>query len=444
MRIVESDFNDDLQAAIKAVHDIDLNRFGSSALPLDIRTSSSTTKARMVLQVISCTDSRQPLAMQSVLSSSSTSAGTHRQLVLVLTDGSSKSSTCKAIEHMPIPHLPYVIPPGTKVAIEAGTMVKQGVMLLDPRSIKMLGGRVEALAAPWEMERLYQGIDRPSRPEDAPPPFCHYSLQMKKGSDSKFKGQTPHHSQDINAADQKRGLSANTGEKGQPSIVKAALMSVTNSHMSVLRAGGGGEEASGSNEQEEGEKRTVDVAPASMSFAKGGGEAAKKLLEQMQSREGERGSGRFGRGGGGGRRGRRRGRHDDDNNNDDGGHMTLEEYEAKKEEAKRVAMASALTSTPKDQMDADEELARKLQEQMMIEERDERERMAAVRRFDRPLDARQHRPSTGQQHRTHYTQGVSSSANEDPAGGNRRYDRGRGGRGHGRGNSAAGSTASQA
>ena len=182
------------------------------------------------------------------------------------------------------------------------------------------------------------------------------------------------------------------------SIVKAAIKSaIVSSHLNVLKTGqepspsSNGDLRSCLNQEgkQEGEKekegRKVEVAPAALSFGKAGEAASasrQKLLDQMQNREGD-GSGRFGRGGGrrgGGGRRRRGGLYDDDE--EDGKTMTIEEYEARKEEEKRTVMASILTSTPRDQMDADEELARRLHEQMMMEEREERERERAVGRLD--------------------------------------------------------------
>ena len=312
-------------------------------------------------------------------------------------------------------------------------------MLLEPSSIRVLGGRVESLASAWEIQRLYAGIDRPKGSDESPaPPFCHYSPPVSEAhrpqgqGQGKGKGQCKErerekeregHQMEQNPPpppppppNGNSNSSSNNGSSLQgkevsaderlpnkaPSIVKAALMSAAvSSHRNVLKTGQ--EPSSSSNgdprscldkegrHEEEKEGRRVEVAPVALSFRKAGEAASasqQKLLDQMQSRERD-GSGRFGREGGrrgGGGRRRRGGLYDDDE--EDGKTMTIEEYESRKEEEKRTVMASILTSTPRDQMDADEELARRLHEQMMMEEREERERERAVGRLDRDMRER--------------------------------------------------------
>lgn len=69
--------------------------------------------------------------------------------------------------------------------------IRSGIVLLDKKSISVLGGRVESLAEAWEVQRKFGGLDRlrPSGPDadEIPPPF----KQFQPGHKSKPKPLRP-------------------------------------------------------------------------------------------------------------------------------------------------------------------------------------------------------------------------------------------------------------
>ncbi|EFJ49912.1 hypothetical protein VOLCADRAFT_89400 [Volvox carteri f. nagariensis] len=325
----------------------DLKKIGKAALPDDVNRTSTTLKGPLVLQISSVTDVSRPASRECAAGS-----GADRLLCVRLTDG---KLSCKALEYQRVDQLSENLPPGTKVLLSNAT-VKNGVVLLNPKSIKVLGGRVDHLAEAWETQRRYGGVERPkaSGPGDdgeMAPPFRHF-VPGRDDKAAKLSGRSaaaaPKPPQPTAAFSPP---SQGTAGKGLEAAVAAAgSAGASPVDKDKGQEGGGG-------------RAPVSVAPVGPLFSGGApaSEAARrKLQDQLEAREAQ--SGRFGRFGGRGggrgggfRRGRRRGGDDDD---DGGGSMTLEEWEAMK-----AAKAASAGAGPRavSQMEADEALARQLQ-----------------------------------------------------------------------------------
>ncbi|KAI7838895.1 hypothetical protein COHA_007360 [Chlorella ohadii] len=137
-----------LQQALAVLLDADLKQVAAPCLPDDInRADSKKVAGPLVLQVSAVSDISQP---------SRASGDTERKgriLRLKLTDG---RSSCVGIEFAPLPYSLEQLCPGTKVRLHNVT-VRLGVLLLEPKAIEVLGGRVEALAEGWEVQQKYGG-----------------------------------------------------------------------------------------------------------------------------------------------------------------------------------------------------------------------------------------------------------------------------------------------
>ena len=332
---------------------------GTACLPDDInRADSKKLNGPHVLQLVEATDISQSSKFKDAPEDRK-----GRLLRLKMTDG---SRTCIGVEYNPIPALRAAdLIPGVKIKI-AGATLRVGCLLLDSKSISVLGGRVEKLAASWEVQQLYGGTgDRGAGIEggstkgesgapDKPPPFKHF---------------------DPNSAPK------------QMANVKKALAAVFVPKVGVVatvgRASGSGPNSQPNKQPVKGESGSgvlPKTAAAPMS-AHATAAAKEKLLERLAAHEEE-----FGRRGRGGRRGGRRGRRgrfDDDD--DDDTTLTFEEYEAKKKEKLNMNLSGGSGGGPSvtspsttklitqafdasGQMLSDEELARQLQAQLDLED----------------------------------------------------------------------------
>lgn len=74
-----------------------------------------------------------------------------RMLMMEVTDGHQK---LQAMEYQHIPALNTEIPPGTKILIQGRIMCRLGVLTLQPRDVKVLGGEVEDLVVKNSQEQL--------------------------------------------------------------------------------------------------------------------------------------------------------------------------------------------------------------------------------------------------------------------------------------------------
>jgi len=112
-----------------------------------------------VVQLVRVVDVSQPQQ-----TTAGAGGGARRLLRLTVTDGHREA---KAAEYRPIKHLQPDMRPGTKLLLR-DVVILMGVMLLTEQSVRVLGGRVDALADEWEAEQQYAGMHRPDTDLDRP------------------------------------------------------------------------------------------------------------------------------------------------------------------------------------------------------------------------------------------------------------------------------------
>ncbi|GFR53170.1 hypothetical protein Agub_g15893, partial [Astrephomene gubernaculifera] len=340
----------------------DLKKIGKAALPDDVNRTTTTIKGPVVLQISSVADISRPS-----LRESSAGGGNDRLLCVRLTDG---KVTCKAIEYQRVELLSEELAPGTKVLLTNAT-VKNGIVLLNPKCIKVLGGRVEHLAAAWETQRRYGGVERPraaggpagSEGEMAPP-FRHFV----PGRDDKAAKLSGHTTTPTTIPTTTRSAPPATSAAAAAATVAAAVATATAAAAATTTAAAAAA-AKGTAAAAAAPPATAAPPPAAAALTFSGGAAGeaarRRLQEQLEAREEARGRfGRFGGGRGGGRGFRRGRRGDDDEDDGGGGVMTLEEYEAA-QKAKAAAAAAGPRGVA--QLEEDEALARRLQAELDLE-----------------------------------------------------------------------------
>ncbi|KXZ45405.1 hypothetical protein GPECTOR_55g311 [Gonium pectorale] len=335
----------DVASVVKDIVNQDLKKLGKGALPENVSRTSTAVKGPVVLQVLQVFDVSRPS-----LRESAGGGGSDRLLCLRLTDG---KVTCKAVEYQRVEQLSEELAPGTKVLL-SNANVKDGVILLNPKCIKVLGGRVEALAAAWETQRRYGGVERPragaaaGEDGETAPPFRHF-IPGRDDKAAKLSGRT-------SASAPKRPTAPTP-----PAATPAAAATATAAALAA--AGGVGKGPADGKEPAApaAVRAPVAVAPAGPLFGQGAASEAarRKLQEQLEARE--EAGGRFGRGRG---RGFRRGRRGADDDDGDDGCLTLEEYEAAKAAKAAAAKAGPVAAS---QLEADEALARQLQAELDLE-----------------------------------------------------------------------------
>ncbi|GMH33214.1 hypothetical protein BSKO_01048 [Bryopsis sp. KO-2023] len=290
----------------------DFKKVGHVCIPDAVNKANATFQGPVVLQVSSARDITRP-------EKGVASDGGKRMMFLTLTDG---RSTCRCLEYKQVSSLSDAMAPGTKIVLRNAT-VKAGVIILDTKSIQVLGGRVDDLAEAWEIERKF-GASRPKGDdEEMAPAFKHFDPRR-----------TGRHN---------KGQSRGAGATPPVGPSAAAILS-------------------GQTEEEEEEVvRQVDVSAGSAPISSNQSAVKAKLLGDMKPDLGRRpyrnqgfggpqdSSGPSTRGGRGGRHGQSRG--------DDPSTLTLEEYEARKKRGTGLLKPTATVQS-------DEELARKLHEEL--------------------------------------------------------------------------------
>eukprot|EP00803_Ostreobium_quekettii_P001283 evm.model.scf_105.8 EVM.evm.TU.scf_105.8 scf_105:86719-93071(-) len=320
-RVLEDVENTTAGAVREALLLADIRKVGRTSLPEDINRATRTNLAGpFVLQVESVRDVTKP--------DRGIAAGEtpNRLLMLVLTDGQTK---CRCIENRFCPALSTNISPGTKVLLRSA-QVKSGIVLCEPKSVEVLGGRVDSLAEAWEIGRKL-GHDRSKgQDEGSAPKFKHFI--PGRGHRGGGKG--------AKAAVVQTGLATNAQEQKEfaPSKPAARPPAPADSGPSTSAA---------------------DVPVSSGSVVSNQDAVKAKLLGQLVDAGGgynRRGDGR-GRGRGGRKSSGRgdRGRHSP-GEEEDGHTLTLDEWEARRKvSAPRLATAAPVS---------DEQLARQLHAQL--------------------------------------------------------------------------------
>lgn len=151
--------------------EMDLKEVGGKCLPDAAALHRiSRLQGPKVLQIVSIRNIRQSSDRAMVPSQQKDG----RLLRICLTDG---HSNITAIEYCPIPLISEDMAPGTKVCFEGIASVKSGILLLESRSLNVLGGYVQSLYEEWEIERKYSVFSRSSlnssqvQGSSGPPPF---------------------------------------------------------------------------------------------------------------------------------------------------------------------------------------------------------------------------------------------------------------------------------
>jgi len=278
------------------------------------------------------------------------------------------------LETAPSPPPPLPPPPRPSSALPE---VRSGIILLEPKTVEVLGGRVEALAEAWEMQRKYGGLQR-ARPagegaDELPPPFEQFAVgRAPRAPVAALEAPRRHpEAAGEGAAGAARGGGKDAGRKGRRATgargghAEAADSSADGRRAAPQRplpvdaeprcvpAGASGGAAG---------RRPAPAEKAGSGPTSGPGGGApnqERLMQKLQAGEQSRREAieerRQRRQAG---RQRRRGAEDADWGGDPGT-MTLEEWEARRS-ARRPA-------GPPAQVDSDEQLARQLQRQMDLE-----------------------------------------------------------------------------
>ncbi|CAI7775615.1 unnamed protein product [Closterium sp. NIES-53] len=339
-------------------------------------------------------------------------SGGRRLLRIRVTDGKRNAS---AVEMHPCPHVPMALAPGTKLLLTA-PIIRHGFILLDPQTVQVLGGRVSPLYDEWDMQRRYSLLpalaptasSAHSRSSRAPSVSAlASSLPGASAGPPPFRGVTDARLQATPAVTTASTLASmpasapasmhvsgaaggglgggRGGDDSAAGSAPAAAAAATGGDSTAREEGGGSAEAGELGAAAEAareravERARVEAAAALKHVAPHDRNASRKLLEKMGE---EQGRGRGRRGGRGGRGRGRRGRDEEEE-----GTMTLEEYEARKAMERqgggrgvagvtggtggmggmggsggRVDVSSAA------QVMSDEELARKLQAELDMED----------------------------------------------------------------------------
>ncbi|PKA53836.1 hypothetical protein AXF42_Ash011315 [Apostasia shenzhenica] len=151
--------------------DKDLRSFGGKSIPeSSAMKKSSYLHGPIVVQLVSVRD----ISRSIIDSSFKSSKHGHRLLRLILTDGLSQAT---AIEYTSIPSIMDEINPGCKVRLENKTAIHYGILCLNSKDVKIMGGVVQALYEEWQMSQKFSGLSRsilqPYQNDDidGPPPF---------------------------------------------------------------------------------------------------------------------------------------------------------------------------------------------------------------------------------------------------------------------------------
>lgn len=158
--------------------EMDLKVVGGKCLPDAAAVHRiSRLQGPKVLQIVSIRNIRQSGDRAMVPSQQKDG----RLLQICLTDG---HSTITAIEYCPLPSISEDMAPGTKVCFEGIASVKSGILLLESRSLNVLGGYVQSLYEEWEIERKYSIFSRSSlnssqvQGSSGPPPFERLNIEI--------------------------------------------------------------------------------------------------------------------------------------------------------------------------------------------------------------------------------------------------------------------------
>ncbi|CAB4026144.1 Hypothetical predicted protein, partial [Paramuricea clavata] len=152
-----------VENATKWALNCDLKEIGFKVLTEEVKRGQvKMVEGPLVLQIQKIRNISAPKANEE-------SGAAPRLLKLQLTDG---HTTCFALEHSLIQKLSLSTPPGTKIRLKGTVPLFCGFMLLEPRHVEVLGGKVEKLILKWETHKsVSQQRALPSNPSDDGPPL---------------------------------------------------------------------------------------------------------------------------------------------------------------------------------------------------------------------------------------------------------------------------------
>ncbi|XP_041460348.1 tudor domain-containing protein 3-like [Lytechinus variegatus] len=170
-----------VDALTKRALDIDLKQIGSNALPADIgKAKSDKIQGPYVLQIQKVRNIGAPKANEE-------SSMAPTLLRLQLTDG---HTTCLGVVMETISQISLNTPPGTKVLLKGSVDMTNGLLMLSPSTLKVLGGRVEDMVERWEVAKQLAHHTRTTLVgEGAPPPWVPFGQRhrVQNHSDSRQK-----------------------------------------------------------------------------------------------------------------------------------------------------------------------------------------------------------------------------------------------------------------
>ncbi|XP_010541733.1 PREDICTED: tudor domain-containing protein 3 isoform X2 [Tarenaya hassleriana] len=323
---------------------MDIRSFGAKSLPdpAELRRCSHLQGPK-VLQISSVRDITR--SSEDLMGSSSAK----RLLRLTLTDGHTEIS---ALEFSHVPAIPDDVAPGTKLHLDNKAVVRNGLVCLTPKEVKVLGGVVKSLYEEWQMKRKYFGMSRKSGRKSqengagsCPPPF--EELKIQTGS---------HH------LDNKKPISRSTPTVAESAEKRTNLERAETSEANMVRKGANnnllrdaveinsqaslqGKTQEKPSSSETRPKQVVEAVPIQNQAA------AQILLQKMKHPNSNERQYR------GGRRGRGRGRHEQESRV-----LTLDEWEKR-----NTSAVPPQTGQPNDTCH-DEDLAWQLQNQFDLED----------------------------------------------------------------------------
>ncbi|VDO61846.1 unnamed protein product [Haemonchus placei] len=164
----------DLKKLEKKLCDIDIREYGDPCLSNCM--NKEVLNGPVVLQLIRFRNVSQPKVKEDVRSSSDVAR-------LSLTDGHTSTSAL-LLEN--IKGLNSDTPPGTKLLITGTAPVENGFVILAPRNVAVIGGRVEKLIEKWTIERPRTSNNNPvKQPRESGYPS---RQQVNPSSDARKKG----------------------------------------------------------------------------------------------------------------------------------------------------------------------------------------------------------------------------------------------------------------
>ncbi|XP_027071186.2 uncharacterized protein [Coffea arabica] len=324
-----------LDSVESALLNMDLRSIGGKSLPeLSHLRHASHLQGPKVLQISSVRDIGKSNVAESLGNSSN-----RRLLRFNLTDGQTE---IVAVEYSHLSSIPDDVVPGTKVLLENNAKVRNGIVCLDAKVTRVLGGRVQSLYEEWEMNQKYSAFSRSAlRPlnetaASCPPRFEKFqvgaSLQQQSRT-SQYSSSSLGTASEIGESSTSRQMSESQSrsvimdsrqtEVQPPARVENAEDNSTNFHAR--------------------QKEVAESIPVQNQAA------AQKLLQRMSQPNHD--NKHF--------RGRRHGRKEKE---EDTATLTLDEWE------RRKTGISSSTAHSLDDVSLDEDLARQLQEKFDLED----------------------------------------------------------------------------